>query len=101
MIEDDRNRRAVIIEVKRSRNFDDVETDSENAIRQIRKNNYAWPYQCRKYTVLAYGIAFVDKDCGVKVEKRFLWRMKSFLKKREERTLCFNLKPIINGTGYS
>lgn len=69
VIEDDRNRRAVIIEVKRSRDFDDVEADSEKAIRQIRENNYAWPYQRRKYTVLAYGIAFVDKDCSVKVEK--------------------------------
>lgn len=69
VIEDDRNRRAAIIEVKRSRDFDEVETDSEKGIRQIRENNYAWPYQRRKYTVLAYGIAFVDKDCSVKVEK--------------------------------
>lgn len=69
VIEDDRNRRAVIIEVKRSRDFDDMETDSEKGIRQVRENNYAWPYQRRKYTVLAYGIAFMDKDCSVKVEK--------------------------------
>lgn len=68
-VEDDRNRCAAIIEVKRSRDFDDMEADSEKAIRQIRENNYAWPYQRRKYTVLAYGIAFADKDCSVKVEK--------------------------------
>jgi len=69
VIEDDRNRRAVIIEVKRSRDYDDMETDSEKGIRQIRENNYAWPYRRRKYRVFAYGIAFADKDCCVKMEK--------------------------------
>lgn len=61
VIEDDRNRRAVIIEVKRSRDYDDLEADSERGIRQIRENNYAWPYQHRRYTVLAYGISFAEK----------------------------------------
>ncbi len=61
VIEDDRNRRAVIIEVKRSRDYDDLEADSERGIRQIRENNYAWPYQRRRYTVLAYGISFAEK----------------------------------------
>lgn len=69
VIEDDRNRRAVIIEVKRSADYDDLEADSEKGISQIRENNYAWPYQRRKYTVLAYGIAFSEKDCSVKAEK--------------------------------
>lgn len=45
----------VYIEVKRSRDFDELEADCKRAIRQIRENNYAWPYQRRKYTVLAYG----------------------------------------------
>jgi len=49
--------------------FDDMEADSEKGLRQIQENNYAWPYQRRKYTVLAYGIAFAEKDCCVKVEK--------------------------------
>lgn len=69
VMEDDHNRRVVIIEVKRSRDFDDLEADCERAICQIRENNYAWPYQRRRYTALAYGIAFSEKDCGVKVEK--------------------------------
>lgn len=69
VMEDDHNRRVVIIEVKRSRDFDDLEADCEKGIRQIRENNYAWPYLRRKYTVLAYGIAFSEKDCSVKVEK--------------------------------
>ncbi len=68
-MEDDRNRRVVIIEVKRSRDFDELETDCEKGITQIRENNYAWPYQRRKYTVLAYGIAFSEKDCSVRVEE--------------------------------
>ena len=69
VIEDDHNRRAVIIEVKRSRDYDDMEADSEKGIRQIQEKNYAWPYQRRKYTVFAYGIAFAEKDCSVKAEK--------------------------------
>lgn len=69
VIEDDRNRRAVIIEVKRSKDYDNMEADSEKGIQQIREKNYAWPYQHRKYTVLAYGIAFAEKDCSVKVKK--------------------------------
>lgn len=69
VMEDDHNRRVVIIEVKRSRDFDDLEAGCERAICQIWENNYAWPYQRRRYTVLAYGIAFADKDCSVKMEK--------------------------------
>ena len=70
VMEDDHNRRVVIIEVKRSRDFNDLEADCEKGIRQIRENNYARPYLRRKYTVLAYGIAFSEKDCCVKVEKQ-------------------------------
>ncbi len=69
VMEDDRNRRVIIIEVKRSRDFDEMEADCKKGISQIRENNYAWPYQRRKYTVFAYGIAFSEKDCSVKVEK--------------------------------
>lgn len=69
VMEDDHNRRVVIIEVKRSRDFDELEADCERAIRQIRENNYAWPYQRRKYSVLAYGIAFAEKDCCARAEK--------------------------------
>lgn len=69
VMEDDRNRWVIIIEVKRSWNFDDMEADSEKGISQIRENNYAGPYQRRKYTIPAYGIAFSERDCSVKVEK--------------------------------
>lgn len=69
VVEDDRNRRTAIIEVKRSRDYDDMETDSEKGVRQILENNYAWPYKRKKYSVSAYGIAFADKDCCVKVER--------------------------------
>ncbi len=65
VIEDDRGRRAVIIEVKRAADYDLLKRESERAIRQIKDNRYAWPYQRRKYTVTAYGIAFADKDCCV------------------------------------
>lgn len=41
VVEDDRGRRAVIIEVKRSRDYDDMEADSEKGLHQIQENNYA------------------------------------------------------------
>lgn len=69
VVEDDRNRRTVIIETKRSGDYDDLEEDAEAGLEQIKRNDYAWPYKKRKYSVIAYGISFADKDCCVMVEK--------------------------------
>ena len=65
-IDDQRNRRAVIIETKRSKSYDDLEKDCEEALKQIRSREYAWPFQRKEYQVIAYGISFVGKECCVK-----------------------------------
>ena len=68
-IDDQRNSRAVIIETKRSKNYDDLEEDSEEALKQIQNREYAWPFQRKEYRVIAYGIFFVGKECYVRVKQ--------------------------------
>ena len=68
-IEDERGRRAVIIETKRSGKYEDLEKDSEEALKQIQSREYAWPFQRKKYQVITYGISFEGKECCVKVRQ--------------------------------
>lgn len=65
-VEDDKMRRAVVIETKRSRNYDHLEEDCEASIKQIEEKGYALPYFRKKYRVIAYGISFAEKECLVK-----------------------------------
>lgn len=64
-VEDPRQRRAVIIETKRSRDYDHLEGDCAAALRQIEEKQYGWPYLKKKYRVIAYGIAFSEKECHI------------------------------------
>ena len=68
-INDQRKGRAVIIETKRSKDYDDLEKDSEEALKQIQDREYAWPFQRKNYQVIAYGISFEGKECCVKVRQ--------------------------------
>lgn len=68
-IEDERGRRAIIIETKRSRGYEDLEKDGEEALRQIEEKGYAWSFLKKKYRVIAYGIAFEGKECHVKLKQ--------------------------------
>ncbi len=68
-IEDEKGRRAIIIEIKRSKEYDDLEKDSQEALRQIEDQEYAWSFRKKKYQVIAYGIAFAGKECYVKVRQ--------------------------------
>ena len=64
-VEDPRQRRAVIIETKRSRDFDHLESDCAAALKQIGEKQYGRPYLKKKYRVIAYGISFSEKECHV------------------------------------
>ena len=64
-VEDPGQRRAVIIETKRSRDYDHLEGDCAAALRQIEENQYGRPYLKKKYRVITYGIAFSEKECHV------------------------------------
>ena len=68
-IEDERGRRAIIIETKRSKEYEDLERDSEEALKQIQSKEYAWPFRRKKYQVITYGISFEGKECCVKVKQ--------------------------------
>lgn len=65
-IEDERGRRAIIIETKRFREYEDLEKDSEEALKQIQSREYARPFHRKRYQVIAYGISFEGKECYVK-----------------------------------
>ncbi len=68
VVEDAKKRRAVIIETKRSADYDDLERDARRALAQIREKKHAWPYERRKYQVIRYGISFSEKDCCVRTD---------------------------------
>ena len=68
-IDDPRRSRAVILETKRSKDYDDLERDSEEALKQIQNREYAWPFRRKKYQVIAYGISFEGKECCVKARQ--------------------------------
>ncbi len=61
VVEDAKKRRAVIIETKRSADYDDLEREAERALAQIREKKYTWPYERRKYQVIRYGCVRTDE----------------------------------------
>lgn len=65
LIKDKRNRRAIIIEAKKSKKESDMDKDCEEAIAQIRMEKYAeglYGY----IQIFCYGIAFFQKQAKVK-----------------------------------
>ena len=67
VIKDRRNRRAVVIEAKIASSEDRLETECQNAIKQIEENQYARKIERSGFRkVVRYGIAFYKKECLVK-----------------------------------
>lgn len=65
LLKDKRNRRAIIIEAKKSKKKSDMEQDCDQAINQIIKEKYAEGLY--GYTqILCYGISFFQKQAMVK-----------------------------------
>ncbi len=65
LIKDKRNRRAIIIEAKRSKKESDMDKDCDKAIEQIVRENYGKGLY--GYTeILCYGVAFFQKQAKVK-----------------------------------
>ena len=63
---DEDNRRAMVIEVKKSTTQDQMERDCEKALEQIREREYAKGIDPGYETVLCYGISFYRKTALVK-----------------------------------
>ncbi len=63
VIEDPLHRRAVIIEVKRSRHYEDLEADARLALAQIRSRCYEKSFDPIIKKFVKYGAAFHKKEC--------------------------------------
>ena len=67
VIEDGRNRRAIIIEIKKADAFNDLDHKADEALAQIDEKNYVAGLSPQIKTVIKYGIAFWKKECCVKL----------------------------------
>ena len=66
LLKDHNNRRAIIIEAKKSDKESDMDKDCDEAIKQIIKERYAeglYGYE----QILCYGVAFFQKQAKVKL----------------------------------
>ena len=66
-LEDELNDRVIIIEVKRTQCYSDLEKMACAALAQIEEKKYAEGLSLNFKTVLKYGISFCKKECCVKV----------------------------------
>ena len=65
-----RRKPAYVIEFKIAEKFDQLEKRAEDALLQIEQRGYARELQDDGYaTVIKYGIAFLGKDCLVKMQE--------------------------------
>ena len=62
---DKRNRRAIIIETKKSDKASETERDCDNALKQIVENQYADKLEGYR-NIICYGVAFFKKTALVK-----------------------------------
>lgn len=70
VVKDRRNRRTMVIEIKRSRTEGEMEQDCREAIRQIRDRQYSRQLQDKGYReILCYGAAFFKKRCLVRLAR--------------------------------
>lgn len=70
LVKDRQNRRAIIIETKRSKAESYMPKDCQNALRQIRQRQYAADILLKGYrTILCYGAAFFEKKCLITLER--------------------------------
>lgn len=63
VVKDPKNRKAILIEVKRSRTEQAMQRDCIQALKQIQREQYARNLFKGYRTVLCYGAAFFEKEC--------------------------------------
>lgn len=68
-LKDRTNRRAIIIEVKRSKTEKRMPKDCEAALEQIDREKYTVNLLKGYKTILCYGAAFFEKSCIIKYSK--------------------------------
>ena len=68
-MQDDRDKRAAVIEVKRADSREELEAEVEKALLQIEGRQYDVDLKARGYTqILHWGMAFFKKSCKVGVQ---------------------------------
>ena len=62
--------KAFILEVKVSKEINDLEKDAKAAVQQIHDKGYIAELQTEGYRdIICYGISFYKKDCEVQLDK--------------------------------
>ncbi len=69
VVRDRKRRRALMIEVKHSRDRKSMEQACEDALEQIDVNQYARQFLKGYKSVVCYGAAFFEKECVIKTSK--------------------------------
>ena len=71
MFMNERKKKVVIIEIKASKNDDDLKQDTNDALLQIEKKKYYEPFLKKDSidTIYCYGISFYNKQCEVSCKK--------------------------------
>ena len=59
------SKRAVIIELKKLGEQDEVDAVCQGALAQIEECKYAYPFEQKGYEIFKYGIVFTGKECRV------------------------------------
>ena len=70
VIEDGRNKRAIIFELKKADKYEELDKKADEALVQIEEKKYAAGLSPQIKTVLKYGVAFWEKECCVKLAKQ-------------------------------
>ena len=69
IVQDEREKRAAVIEVKRADSREELEAEVEKALLQIEERQYDADLKARGYTqILHWGMAFFKKSCKVGVQ---------------------------------
>lgn len=66
---DERNARAIVIEIKVTDELASMDAKCDEALSQIRRKRYAEPLVKEYLDIFCYGICFYKKRCAVKSEK--------------------------------
>lgn len=69
LLEDEREGRAVIMEIKSAKTIGEMEEKCEEALKQIENRQYAKALEDEYEEVLCYGLCFFKKKCKAKVKK--------------------------------
>ena len=71
MFMNERRKKVVILEIKASKNDDDLKQDTNDALLQIEKKKYYEPFLKKDSinTIYCYGISFYNKQCEVSCRK--------------------------------